>query len=648
MFKYAYSLAFLVQLVVAQNAQSDDTQIYHENGQGYDAEVVTEWTEQISSQCIDECNQICVTPCPVSRKCSEDENKCGELDLPPNVWPDCRKDDECVPKDCHCPTLDIEGNECALVCEQTCSSTEIKCPGKTNDNGCTENDFCVPRGVDDDGDLCPGFCPVECPDQCPNEPDSRGCAVPPSCVPKNYDSSGGLCPNTACPIICEAEVEEQCKGKVTVEGCIPDDICVPKETSDDGVLCPGRCPVYCEPWVEILCTGQEIFHAPFTGCYSEDECRPVAKTCTGEACPDDSDSHGCPLTCPPPDYIKCPAQPTNYCCLTNVECTLRTTGDNGEYCPDDSVCPTVCQPNEVRCELTQPDDNGCKKPDICVVQQWGANVELCPVHCPPECADNEILCDGGKNSVGCDEPDICVKREIKQWGDDKGGLCPGVCPPHDCKENEYVCPDDFPFRSRFDICDGCPLEKFCIEPALDKNALECPLESASHKCPHICNEVERSETLCPPLPTPNGCLNEPLCMQRTIDNQGEFCPYSSVCPIQCNLVPCNETMCHGGYDARNCKREDLCIPRGINNDGNLCAGTCPPLCTETEIYCAGPNAAQWPAGNGCDGNDYCVNKGTDRFGELCDGACPIVCAPGEKLKFKGFDKRWCLLPFYCE
>ena len=73
--------------------------------------------------------------------------------------------------------------------------------------------------------------------------------------------------------------------------------------------------------------------------------------------------------------------------------------------------------------------------------------------------------------MGCTKESICVRLEKKKWGDDKGSTCPGYCPPLECKENELLCPDDFHGRNRFDICDGCPLEKFCITPAIDQNGI---------------------------------------------------------------------------------------------------------------------------------------------------------------------------------
>ena len=137
-------------------------------------------------------------------------------------------------------------------------------------------------------------------------------------------------------------------------------------------------------------------------------------------------------------------------------------------------------------------------------------------------------------------------------------------------------------------------------------------------------------------------------MQRSKDIDGEWCPYHSVCPVECTIKPCNETLCYGGIDARGCKRKDICIPRETNKFGDFCPGMCPPICSDDEIFCHGPNPSQWPRGQGCSGKDFCLKKGTSIFGKPCPGACPVYCAPGERLKFQGFDDNWCILPFYCE
>ena len=296
----------------------------------------------------------------------------------------------------------VQGNdktECLLRCEQSCSDTQIKCTGKFDDNGCRENDFCVEKGYDNNGNVCPGFCPFECnPDenQCPSPLDSNGCEQPPSCKPKDHDSSGGICPNKACPVMCTVEVEHLCKGPQSKAGCMEDDVCIPKEESDNGMECPGRCPVYCDPWVEILCTGQIIYHGPKSGCFNEDECRPLAKGVTGETCPIESDDHGCPITCPEPEYVKCAPQYGENGCKKGAICEKKEVGKDGEYCPDNSVCPTVCEPYELRCNQTGVDDNGCTLPDLCIVQERNFAGEFCEVHCPPQCdPENEILCPGG-------------------------------------------------------------------------------------------------------------------------------------------------------------------------------------------------------------------------------------------------------------
>ena len=59
----------------------------------------------------------------------------------------------------------------------------MKCPGDRDGNGCHESDFCVDRGYDSEGGLCPGYCPFECKideNQCPG---TEQCSTP-TCKPK--------------------------------------------------------------------------------------------------------------------------------------------------------------------------------------------------------------------------------------------------------------------------------------------------------------------------------------------------------------------------------------------------------------------------------------------------------------------------------
>ena len=112
MLRHTYFIVLLLATIVyAQEDSTGDTQIIHDgNNQGYDANVVTEWDKSNSSyydeeenaQCVNSCKRTCVEPCPDAQTCNEDQVKCGEIDHPDDVWPDCTKDEICIPKDCEC------------------------------------------------------------------------------------------------------------------------------------------------------------------------------------------------------------------------------------------------------------------------------------------------------------------------------------------------------------------------------------------------------------------------------------------------------------------------------------------------------------------------------------------------------------------
>jgi len=95
MLKCIISLAILAHLSSAQNMAN------------YDTETVSEWSSgpflsDLNQQCVEDCNRTCVTKCPEADLCKSDEIQCGKEDLPLGVWPDCIRDDICVPDDCEC------------------------------------------------------------------------------------------------------------------------------------------------------------------------------------------------------------------------------------------------------------------------------------------------------------------------------------------------------------------------------------------------------------------------------------------------------------------------------------------------------------------------------------------------------------------
>ena len=95
MIKYIISFAILVQMAYGQDMDN------------YNPEVVSEWSSgkqfnELNEICIEDCNRTCVQKCPVPDLCDDDEIQCGKADLPVGVWPDCIRDDICVPDDCEC------------------------------------------------------------------------------------------------------------------------------------------------------------------------------------------------------------------------------------------------------------------------------------------------------------------------------------------------------------------------------------------------------------------------------------------------------------------------------------------------------------------------------------------------------------------
>jgi hypothetical protein len=187
-------------------------------------------------------------------------------------------------------------------------------------------------------------------------------------------------------------------------GCYEADTCVTRGIGKDSKLCAGTCPVECNDITEIKCHGQK----DHDGCIGQDVCHAKARNVNGEFCPDNSDSHGCPIICPE-DEILCPAKMNILGCKDQATCFPVEKDNSGDNCPDSSVCPTICQPNEISCP-GGIHENGCKKQDVCIPQKRDYDGNLCPIHCPGICGENEILCEGHPDPMGCETPDICVPK----------------------------------------------------------------------------------------------------------------------------------------------------------------------------------------------------------------------------------------------
>ena len=104
------------------------------------------------------------------------------------------------------PCYDEDGQEYPLTTKVECDDDEILCKGASPGNGCPGQDVCVPRGVDKNGGLCEGFCPIECEEDtlhCQEPIDHEtGCAKPPTCIAKSVNIYGEFCPHQQCPLLC--------------------------------------------------------------------------------------------------------------------------------------------------------------------------------------------------------------------------------------------------------------------------------------------------------------------------------------------------------------------------------------------------------------------------------------------------------------
>ena len=530
-----------------------------------------------------------------------------------------------------------------------CSGEYIECPGESPGNDCLGQAFCKLKGTDQNGNSCKGFCPIKCPEdklECkqPNDPVS-GCENEPICIDKALDENGIKCPDSQqhCPENCEDNAVA-CEGKPDVFGCKEPDTCVirqPKQGANStDELCPGVCPEYCDSEKEVKCESQID---PETGCKTQETCVLKQTNKQGEACPDNSASHGCPIECPK-NHTLCPPQKTKLGCLEEQKCyPINYSTKTGKECPQKSNCPVVCETDEKSAPpWMEYDEDGCPRPKECykVEPEVCLDQPVCP-DCPlifpgmGRCdKEKEIECPGERDAKLCRGPSFCIGRETKTKGNDVGGLCPAYCPAK-CKSDEVLCP------SRED-CDGCKTAEVCKPKKKDTNGNFCPDDSASHECPVICNE-EIGQVLCTAYENILGCKPKATCVTRMKATDGQYCPSSSVCPVQCAI---DEIKCPDGDDELGCKRADCCIAMARDNLGEICPEQyCPQKCRAGEYFCAGLKDEI----TGCMGPSKCVaNKIDQSTGFECPHLCPIACGPGEMSVFGQVDENGCLIENSCE
>jgi hypothetical protein len=159
----------------------------------------------VTEYCEEQCKDVCV-PCQEPTRCTEDQNDCGLGTPDPAFGGVCPAHSICVQKDYNCPCLNEKGEAYPLTTKVDCGEDQLLCSGASPGNSCPGQGVCVAKGIDKNGNLCAGFCPVECKEselhcQVPSNP-VTGCAELPMCVPKSIDSNGGFCPTQQCPLLC--------------------------------------------------------------------------------------------------------------------------------------------------------------------------------------------------------------------------------------------------------------------------------------------------------------------------------------------------------------------------------------------------------------------------------------------------------------
>lgn len=387
-------------------------------------------------------NEYCPGICPV--KCEDDEILCsGQKDCETG----CFSSDTCVPKE-----KDVNGNFCpddsaSHGCPIKCCNNTIPCEVTDGNLGCLGTVECLARSQGHNGTFCPASsdCPVHCKEneiQCPVfERDEDGCRKPDLCVHQDRDINGDLCP-AHCPVRCR-EDEILCPGHRNLLNCLEQDICVFRETKkwgdDKGGLCPAYCPIKACKDDEILCPTQLD---PCDGCPSEDVCVPKQKDFNGEYCPDNSASHGCPITCATESYeatkeqYLCDLDADLVGCKPEARCIHRAINNNGEFCPGESVCQNNCANDEINC-YDDADSLGCRRPDICLKKGNDKDGYLCQNRqCPKTCQRDQIRCPGQVKANGCVDEDMCLDLESFGVGNDRQ-LCSAYC-EDTCREGEVL------------------------------------------------------------------------------------------------------------------------------------------------------------------------------------------------------------------
>ena len=117
MLKYIFALAISATVVYSGDANPEDYITHEGTGQKHAVDQTSSWTENSTQdlsgdwymKCHESCEKKCVAPCPTPVLCDPDtQTYCGKSEFESwseewgQVWPDCIKDDICIPKHCEC------------------------------------------------------------------------------------------------------------------------------------------------------------------------------------------------------------------------------------------------------------------------------------------------------------------------------------------------------------------------------------------------------------------------------------------------------------------------------------------------------------------------------------------------------------------
>jgi hypothetical protein len=345
-----------------------------------------------------------------------------------------------APEECFEPELDNNGTKCSFHCPGVCSDDEVLCPGHPIDEvGCRGQPTCYNKTTSNNGSfctdlsICPTFCELD-EKLCDQGIDENGCRNAGLCIKQERDINGDLCP-FECPAIC-SDVEVLCAGYRDDVGCKKPELCMARQNKTKGIdiggLCPGFCPAECVEH-EVVCFG----HIDCDGCPTDETCWPAAQDVEGNYCEGDLASISCPLHCDEEvGEVLCPTYEPVWECKPMAVCKNLTKDYNGNYCHSHSVCPRKCESDEISCE-DGIDSVGCQNSDLCLEKGLDSEGNFCARKCPPRCNDTQQFCRGSMKDNGCQDHDVCVETET----DIDGDICPIRC-PIPCTETEVLMPGE--------------------------------------------------------------------------------------------------------------------------------------------------------------------------------------------------------------